>query len=150
MGNTSQLTTDGFDVCTHDGLVSVPMELLEKLTPALTFGRFACTVVGPAKDRSSHRWSAGPLAPPALSPAAAMSTDILCRTHSHTLLYQVHIPQPQKAGSDAVIVSPFSVDEAEVERQLRLEAVERSAERKVLWRLLPCLFLFSLLNYIDR
>lgn len=39
---------------------------------------------------------------------------------------------------------------AAVAQGLRREALERSAERKVLLHMLPPLFLFSLVNYIDR
>ena len=54
------------------------------------------------------------------------------------------------AAAFAIDVPPPTLDAAEVEAGLRRAALERSAERKVLLHLLPTLFLFSLLNYIDR
>lgn len=42
------------------------------------------------------------------------------------------------------------VDEAGVEQGLRRAALERSAERKILAHILPPLFLFSVINYLDR
>jgi hypothetical protein len=52
---------------------------------------------------------------------------------------------PPPAGA-----KPPRPDAAAVREGLKRLAAERSAERKVLLRLLPTLFIFSLLNYIDR
>ncbi|KAI8473098.1 MAG: major facilitator superfamily domain-containing protein [Monoraphidium minutum] len=61
--------------------------------------------------------------------------------------HQQQQPQQQPGSSDAVAREPAG---ALRRIDLRRAAAERRAERKVLARLLPMLFLFSLVNYIDR
>jgi hypothetical protein len=63
-----------------------------------------------------------------------------------------------QANSMACCISPHqkgeqheaALDAGDLAAREAREHLERSAERKVLARILPCMFLFSLINYIDR
>jgi len=92
-----------------------------------------------------------------------VGTVFWCRSHllqrpiaaqSHQSLRAASPPAPRtpnrQADADVILDLPSGFDEAAIEQGLQKQSAEKRAERKVLAHLLPPLFLFSFLNYVDR